>query len=170
MIFLRSSQYWRSTPSRWRNRSRPASVFSGTYFTGTHSRLGFSTGPVRSWRSPVIIYGTVLIAGAISYALYLRQRWPSSSADQQGDVPVIDIASLKDPKLCLPIPTLSSERVDKRLRANEASFPMSGLNIGRYDRTTLPSNSVMEDAHSEAIIEMVNGHRLGFWGIYDGHM
>jgi hypothetical protein len=39
---------------------------------------------------------------------------------------------------------------------------MPGLNIGRYDWTTLPNKPIVEDAYSEAIIEMADGCRLGF--------
>ncbi|PYH89037.1 protein serine/threonine phosphatase 2C [Aspergillus ellipticus CBS 707.79] len=78
--------------------------------------------------------------------------------------------SLQEPRVALQTPSFSQEQADAQLRANEVTRQMSGLSIGHYDRTTLPSNSVMEDAYSEAIVEMPDGRKVGFWGIYDGHI
>ncbi|KAJ5585320.1 protein serine/threonine phosphatase 2C [Penicillium hispanicum] len=82
----------------------------------------------------------------------------------------VHVKSLQHPTVGRQTPALSAEEATNRLRANETSYRISGLNIGRYDQTNLPSNGVMEDAQSEAVVEMPDGRILGFWGIHDGHM
>ncbi|PWY83406.1 protein serine/threonine phosphatase 2C [Aspergillus heteromorphus CBS 117.55] len=125
---------------------------------------------VSSRPSNFVLGGLGLTVGTISYVLYSHFTRSHTTTRGDQDVPIEKLESLPDPRLALQPPPFSQEQVDTRLRANEVTRQMSGLGIGHYDRTSLPSNSVMEDAYSEAIVEMPDGRNLGFWGIYDGHI
>lgn len=75
---------------------------------------------------------------------------------------------------------LTPEQATQKLRKNEESYLVNrGKGVVRYDVVQVPSNSPIEDDHSEKIVEVpstVAASREGnpnndwmFWAVFDGH-
>jgi hypothetical protein len=145
---------------RWKTPRTTCYLRSIRTYTVARSRV------LSRWQSlGTVLVGTALGSGATYYIL---QNW--TYYKHPLDIPVVKLSALQDPKRALETPCLTEEQIDEKLRANEVTHTMSELGVSRYDRVALRSNSVIEDAHSEAVIEAPDGSRWGFWGIYDGHM
>jgi pyruvate dehydrogenase phosphatase len=86
--------------------------------------------------------------------------------------PVVSRDSISSRRATLSIP--KSEEITDILRENEASYYIGRKNgVQRFDTCQVASNTPIEDAHSEKILEAPITSPAGadwmFWGIYDGH-
>lgn len=73
-----------------------------------------------------------------------------------------------------PIPPLSQNDADAKLREEEASFkPPDELGVSQYDVVRVPSNFPVEDdlVHGALTVtgEGGNDRTVMFWGVFDGH-
>jgi len=71
------------------------------------------------------------------------------------------------------VEALTPEQTTERLRQTEESYLVNrGQGVYRYDLVQIPSNSPIEDDHTEQIIEIPGSGAKSdwmFWGVFDGH-
>jgi hypothetical protein len=123
-------------------------------------------------RRYVFVASAAFGSGILASYLFCQQSLSTTTqaVKKPVDIQPVDVDSLQDTKAACHVPLLSTEQSNHRLRANEAEYIIKHLGDCHYHRNTLPSNSVTEDAHEEAVVKLSSGHVLGLWGIYDGHM